>query len=260
MSRRANLYRIRWRPGSLGDAARRKCDGAERAVTIRQLEQGSLSMRAYAMLREALIGGGFGPGERIVMQDLAARLGTSVTPVREACLRLVSERGLEVRSDRAMAVPGLDLDRYLEIRMIRSALEGLAAELAAARARPADIEALRAIQSRFEQARHGGESRAAIAANRQFHFGVYELCGKDLLLHQIEAMWISMGPLLKVYHEEVITDYVGADEHLRVIEALARGDGAAARQALERDIVRGGEGILRHLTRRPAASGAGPAT
>ncbi len=210
-------------------------------------------MRAYAMLREALIAGSFGPGERIVMQDLAARLGTSVTPVREACLRLVSERGLEIRSGRVMVVPDLDLERYLEIRMIRTALEGLATELAAGRAKSADIDALRTIQSGFERARHGGDSRAAIAANRSFHFGVYDLCGKELLLHQIEAMWISMGPLLKVYHEEVITDYVGADEHLRVIEALERRDGAAARQALERDIVRGGEGILRHLTQRLAA-------
>lgn len=223
-------------------------------MTIGPLEQGSLSLRAYAMLREALIAGTFGPGERIVMQDLAARLGTSVTPVREACLRLVSERGLEVRSGRTIFVPELDLDRYLEIRMIRTVLEGLATELAAARATRQDVDRLAEVQSRFEHARHAGDSRGAIVANREFHFGVYELCGKELLLNQIKVMWISMGPLLKVYHEEVVTDYVGADEHLRVIDALARGDGAAARSALERDVVRGGEGILRHLSEHSAAA------
>lgn len=218
-------------------------------MTIRPLEQGNLSARAYGALREALIAGSFGPGERLVMQDLADRLGTSVTPVREACLRLVSEQGLELRSGRFITVPELNLSRYLEVRAIRTALEMLAAELAAKHARPADIERLTDIQRRFEKARLAGDSRAAIRLNREFHFGVYRLSKMEMLVGQIENMWISMGPILKVYHEEVTTDYVGADEHVHVIEALARGDGAAARAALERDIIRGGEGILRHLSK-----------
>ena len=53
-------------------------------------------------------------------------------------------------------------------------------------------------------------------------------------------MWVSMGPILKVYHEDIITDYLGAAEHVHLIEALSRHDGPAARAALERDIVRGG--------------------
>jgi DNA-binding GntR family transcriptional regulator len=216
-------------------------------VNLKPLEQGNLSARAYGALREALIAGSFGPGERIVMQDLAIRLGTSVTPVREACLRLVSEQGLEIRSGRFITVPELDLARYLEIRTIRTALEGLAAELAAGLARPADIEHLSAVQRRFEQARLKGDSKVAMEMNREFHLGVYRLCGMDMLVRQIETMWISMGPILKVYHEDVITDYIEADEHVRLIQALARRDGAAARAALEQDIVRGGEGILRHL-------------
>lgn len=111
-------------------------------MTIKPLEQGNLSARAYTALKDALISGTFGPGERIVMQDLAERLGTSVTPVREACLRLVSEQGLEIRSGRFVTVPELDLARYMELRMIRLALEGLAAGLAAEHAQPADIDRL----------------------------------------------------------------------------------------------------------------------
>lgn len=198
----------------------------------------------------------FGPGERIVLQDLAEQLGTSVTPVREACLRLVSEQGLELRSGRFVTVPELDLGRYLEVRTIRTALEGLAAERAAEHAGPADITRLGDIQSRFEQARHSGDTQAAIKLNREFHFGVYRLSGMDMLTHQIETLWISMGPILKVYHEDVITDYIGADQHVRLIEALTRHDGAAARAALEGDIVRGGEAILRHLSTLEAAKSA----
>src|SRR5690606_7675320 len=52
-------------------------------------EVGSLSARIYTKVREGLIVGNFAPGDRLLMQDLAEQLGTSVTPVREACLRLV---------------------------------------------------------------------------------------------------------------------------------------------------------------------------
>ncbi len=76
-----------------------------------------------------MIAGQFRPGQRLVMQDLADQLGTSVTPAREACLRLVSERGLELRSGRFVTVPALTLARYMEVRTIRLALEGLAAGL-----------------------------------------------------------------------------------------------------------------------------------
>ncbi len=217
-------------------------------MTIQPLELGGLSSRVYGVLREALIGGLFSPGERIVMQDLAERLGVSVTPVREACLRLVSENGLEIRGGRNIMVPDLDLARYLEIRMIRMALEGMAAELAAVNATHDDVRRLADIQERFEQARHVRDATTAGTANREFHFGVYQLSRRELLVRQIETMWVSMGPILKVYHEEVSTDYLDADEHVNLISALAAHDGKAARHALLRDLERGGEGILRHLS------------
>jgi GntR family transcriptional regulator, colanic acid and biofilm gene transcriptional regulator len=51
-------------------------------MQIQPLEQGNLSARAYLALRDALIAGNFRPGQRLLMHELAERLGTSVTPVR----------------------------------------------------------------------------------------------------------------------------------------------------------------------------------
>jgi DNA-binding GntR family transcriptional regulator len=197
-------------------------------VNLKPLEQGNLSARAYGALREALIAGSFGPGERIVMQDLAIRLGTSVTPVREACLRLVSEQGLEIRSGRFITVPELDLARYLEIRTIRTALEGLAAELAAGLARPADIEHLSAVQRRFEQARLKGDSKVAMEMNREFHLGVYRLCGMDMLVRQIRDDVDLDGTRSSRSTTRTSSPTTSkADEHVRLIQALARRDGAS---------------------------------
>ncbi|MCB8883795.1 GntR family transcriptional regulator [Acidisoma cellulosilytica] len=199
------------------------------------------------MLRDALTEGSFRPGERIIIHELATKLGTSVTPVREACLRLVSERGLELRSGRFVTVPDLTLERYMEIRTIRLALEGLAVELAAGLAEEADIESLTEIQRKFEAAREKKDFASENKLNRDFHLGVYRLSRMSILVNHIESLWVSMGPILKVYHEEINADASIPDRHTALIASLKVRDAVRARAALEQDLTEGGTGILRYL-------------
>ena len=217
------------------------------ASRIEPLEQGSLSARTYVALKDVLIGGGFRPGQRLLMQELAAQFGTSVTPVREACMRIVAERGLEVRSGRFVAVPDLTVARYMEIRTIRMELEGLAADLAATNVTPADLKEITALQTRFETADHARDSEASIRLNREFHFRVYGLSAMPMLVSHIESLWISMGPILNVFYNEIENDYVGAEAHRHLIKALRAKDGKKARAAIMMDIVRGGQALLNHL-------------
>lgn len=216
-------------------------------MNIQPLEQGNLSARAYLALREGLIAGQFRPGQRLVMQDLADQLGTSVTPVREACLRLVSERGLELRSGRFVTVPAMTLARYMEVRTIRLALEGLAAGLAADNATESDIDRLIEIQTVFKEVDHAGDPEQAFRYNRDFHFAVYRLSNMEMLVAHIESLWVSMGPMLTVFFKEGEHKYVGAAEHQHVISALQDRNAAKARTAMERDLMLGGEDFLRFL-------------
>lgn len=224
-------------------------------MRLERMDAGSLSQRAYAVLRDELIAGRFRPGQRLLMQELADGLGTSITPVREACMRLVSERGLEVQSGRFVLVPALSLSRYLEIRTIRLALEGLAAEIAAASIRGPDVAQLEELHLRFAAAVKARKAEPSIQANREFHFAVYRAAGMDMLTAQIEGLWMSMGPILNVFYNDVATDYLG-EEHLRIIEALRCHDGAAAREAVEGDIRKGGESITAYLAAHEAAASA----
>jgi len=216
-------------------------------VNIQPLEQGNLSARAYIALREGLISGQFRPGQRLVMQDLAEKLGTSVTPVREACLRLVSERGLELRSGRFVTVPPMTLARYMEVRTIRLSLEGLAAALAAETATEEEIDRLVEIQTIFEKVDRAGDPEGAFRYNRDFHFAVYRLSRMDMLVAHIESLWVSMGPMLTVFFKEGEHKYIGAAEHQNVIAALREKKPARARTAIERDLILGGEDFLRFL-------------
>jgi DNA-binding GntR family transcriptional regulator len=236
----------------LGEGGSAGVGGAH--ARIEPLEQGNLSARTYVALKDALVAGNFRPGQRLLMQELAERLGTSVTPVREACMRLVSERGLEVRSGRFVTVPDLTMARYMEIRTIRIELEGLAAELGAKNVAPGDLAAITDLQARFEAADRAHASAESIRLNREFHFTVYGLSQMPMLIAHIESLWISMGPILNVYYNEVVNDYVGAEAHVHLIKALRAKNGTKAREAIAMDIVRGGESLLAYLKGKAAAA------
>ncbi|WP_342640997.1 FCD domain-containing protein [Rhodoligotrophos ferricapiens] len=94
-------------------------------------------------------------------------------------------------------VKALGLSRYLEIRTIRFALEGLAAEQAAAHASAGEIERLAEIQRRFEAARNSRDAALANRLNRDFHFGLSLM--RDGQSHWPDrSLWVAMGPILKV--------------------------------------------------------------
>lgn len=92
--------------------------------------QRKLVNRVYGRIRAALTDGEFSPGERLRTKDLSVQLGTSVTLVREAIFKLVSERALEMRAATAIHVPTRDPDDLRQIQLMRMALEGAAAERA----------------------------------------------------------------------------------------------------------------------------------
>lgn len=226
----------------------------EAAPMITPLVQGSLSSRAYAALREGLMGGAFRPGQRLVMQDLADRMGTSITPVREASMRLVSEGGLQLKSGRFAMVPPMTLARYMEVRLMRLELEGLAAERAALLGSPEDLAELRRINALYAAAEAAGDSDAGHRHNREFHFAVARMSGMALLCAHIESLWVSMGPMLTVFFNHGVRLYRGATGHEAVIAAIAAHDGPAARAAFRQDIIEGGEDFIRFLEENPAYS------
>jgi DNA-binding GntR family transcriptional regulator len=214
---------------------------------IASIAQGSLSQRAYSVLREGLINGHFRPGQRLVMQDLADQLGTSITPVREACMRLVSEGGLQLRSGRFAVVPPMTLDRYMEVRLMRLELEGLAAAVAAERATEADIARLNEIHPLYTAADRHDLPAEAFRLNRDFHFAVYGMSRLSMLVSHIESLWTSMGPMLTIFFMEGKRTYYGAETHKQVIECIEARDGAGARDAIRRDIIAGGVDFIRFL-------------
>ncbi len=198
----------------------------------------SLSAQLYESLRLALMNGQYAPGHRLTIAGLAEEYGTSITPVREAIFRLVSERALEMRAATSVQVPRFSTEQLLEIQAIRVELEGRAAFEAAKRVTPGDLEELRAIHARFIAAA-ARDPAAASLLNRDFHFAVLRLSGMPIMEGVCETMWTLIGPFLLIFHQRMPVREIAGEEHKHheLLDALAAGDSERSRQAIRDDII-----------------------
>lgn len=208
---------------------------------VTPLKRQTLSGDVYAQLRELLMTGRMMPGEKISLRSTATALGVSVMPVREAVHRLVAEQALELTPNRALRVPMMTVSQFREITSIRVNLEGLATEQATQHLGDAAIQHIMALHDRFaeEMARPKPDSSRLIAFNKELHFAVYTGADMPMLLHMIEALWLRIGPILNYdlrSGSRRVGEQVAVNHHARLVEALKRRDGAAARTALQGDI------------------------
>jgi DNA-binding GntR family transcriptional regulator len=212
---------------------------------LARIERETVQEQVYGVLRDRLMRGGFEPGQKLKIAELAGALGTSAMPVREALNRLAAERAIESLPNRSVRVPSLSKDALHDLMETRFAVEGLAVARAAANMTAATLEQLReliAAQSETD-AEHISEDSAR--QNRAFHFAIYRQSGSTVLLPIIESLWLQFGPYLRVASERFDgREGRGTNFHIEIVEALARHDGKAARTALERDIGRAFELVM----------------
>lgn len=209
----------------------------------------NLAGRVYEELRTALFEGRMRPGQRLKIRDLAGAMGVSETPVREAVVQLARERALRLEAARSITVAGLSLEGYLELRTIRLELEGLAAEAAALRAAPHEVEALEKAHAALAKAEESGEPLAANRANWAFHHTLYAAAAMPELLSIIESIWLRNGPMHAYLYPDARPSYPGRHRHLDIIEGLRARDPRATREALRADLTEGGANLVALLGR-----------
>ena len=125
------------------------------------------------------------------LRPMSVRFGISATPMREALLRLVSEKALALDARGTVAVPTLTLDQLLEIRTIRTDLEGRAAAAAAKIVSDSDIDALANIHTQMALCHKLKQFEKAIDLNTEFHLYLCRL-GRLPVLYDLVG---TLGPL-----------------------------------------------------------------
>jgi len=207
-----------------------------RAMASKAPADTSLRSQVYDSLRDALTGGRFAPGQKLSFRYIAATLGVSMTPVREAVRRLVAEGAFEMRPNRSARVPLMTRDKILELRDIRLAVEGLATEKAAALTTREEAATLRRIAAELVAVRIRGDTVADRHKIREFHFTLYAIANQPTLLRVIEGLWLQTGPYMNLLYPDFVASPRGPERRLRIIKALQAHDGATARREMQGDI------------------------
>ncbi len=197
--------------------------------------------QAYEQIKQAILEAKFRPGAVLSIRVLAASLGTSTMPVREAVTRLITERALEPLPNRGLRVPILTEEEAQDVLRARYVLEGLAVELAAPRISRAEIANLEKCESTIEDALKAAQIRHAVRANIQFHLTIYRASGSATLISLIEALYLRYAPKMYTNMELLPGGHRSRarfvhDHHGAIIAALRKGAPKEARSALERDL------------------------
>ena len=188
---------------------------------------------AYTLILEAIDGGVYRPGDRLVESELADRFGVSRTPVREALQRLETQSML-ARDGRSLIVASLDHNQLAELYVVRAELEGLAAKLAARHATPEEVKVLRDMV--LEDRAHIGNPQALSRANRRFHKQIHLASHNRYLVQQLDLVHRSMALLASTSLAAEGRGETALAEHKAIVDAIGAGDGDGAQTALRAHI------------------------
>ena len=203
---------------------------------LKPVEREPLWDQARTQLRDALFAGRFAPGQRLTLRELAASLGTSITPVRDAVTRLIAEGVLEQGPRNSAVVPDVGTDTLRHLVVVRTELEGRAAREAARNRTPEGVAALDQRLARMRQLIVNRKLAAYLDTHRRFHFGIYEMAGMPVLLDIIESLWLRCGPILSFVIPEYVLSLKGTDHHVAALQAIRDGDGERAEAEIAADI------------------------
>ena len=204
----------------------------------------------YQHLREAVLGGEFSPGERLAESELAARLGVSRTPVREALMRLTQDKLLETEANKGVRMRSVNAQEARDTYLVRGELDGLAAALAASAHTPQDADTLQAALSALEQTAPG-DYRQQTLLDLAFHRSVVEAAHNSVLAALSRDLEVRVA-LIKHQTRSFNAYPATHAQHSAIAQAVLNRDPQAARQAAETHVATFAELVMREFESLPS--------
>ncbi len=188
-------------------------------------------------LRLQIASGKLKPGQQVIQDSLAASLGVSRVPLREALKVLEGEGQVTYHPHRGYFVADLSVADLVEVYRIRSILEDEALRVGVPLLTDDDIEYLEDILVDVEAAARTGNVTAVTAANRRFHFAIFEASNMPRLVRMIRNQWDATDAYRGVYFATSANLTHMNTEHRHMISALIARDveTAIAQQAAHRE-------------------------
>jgi DNA-binding GntR family transcriptional regulator len=216
------------------------------------LQKPPLRSAIYDVLRGWIIEGTLAPGERVRDLELAASLGVSRTPVREALQQLAHERLVEMTAGRWTRIAPLDVAEAERVYPIVWSLDDLAIQLSFRRLGDDDRTALGRANERLSHALDAHDARGALAADAEFH-GVFARRAENDDLTPLLAGLRSRLERLELAYFNAGVGRASIVEHERVLAAIDAGDAKEAARALKQNWKRSLGRFRESLTTREAS-------
>lgn len=142
----------------------------------------------YAVLRQSILDGDLPPGQRLLSDALANDFKVSRTPVREALRKLEAEGLIEASPRSGLVVRELSEDDLTELFVMREALEGMVARLAAENATKAAIDELHVLLEEMEEAAAHDDVTLLRSLTGEFHLAVSRAAQNKRLMQSLKAL------------------------------------------------------------------------
>jgi DNA-binding GntR family transcriptional regulator len=199
----------------------------------------TLQEKVTATIREAIFTQTFKPGERLIQDELAAKLGVSRMPIREA-LRCLEREGLvEMLPHKGAQVIGISKEDIEELYYLRSFLEGVTVQKSMNFLSSSDREELQDLVEKMDQDIRNNNLDLFVTHNQEFHTLLQKGCSWKKV-KMLNKQFIEGDP---AHVPSLIPHsmHVSNEEHKAMLEALDQKDPVKLRQLVEHHIMRAGE-------------------
>ncbi|MEU7790102.1 GntR family transcriptional regulator [Amycolatopsis sp. NPDC049159] len=151
------------------------------------------SQLAYETIKARILDGSYGPGYRLVLDQIGRELEVSAVPVREALRRLEAEELIEFERNVGARVTAIDPVAYQYAMQTVAIVEGAATGLAAPLLTPDALARARALNDRMRRSLAEFDPLAFTALNAEFHEVLFGACPNPNLVDLVQRCWTRLA-------------------------------------------------------------------
>lgn len=226
--------------------------------TIALLQTSSLVNVVHAELEQMILSGRLAPGEKLTEFTIAAKLGISRGPLREA-FRMLEEAGLvRITKNRGVFVRDIAVEEAIEIFDLRAAMDELVGRKLAENISPAQLKEIRSMVDAMEKAVKAKDTYHYHLLNLKFHDRLVELAGNSKLAAIYRKLIKELSLFRRLNLEDGWLMPISASEHRQIVKAIASGNADAAGKAMFEHVMDSKERTIAHNLRRQLAAQAEP--
>lgn len=209
----------------------------------------NLAERIYHKVRKAILAGELEPGAPIRQDAMAAQLGVSKIPVREALARLEGDGLVVLQSRRGYVVSPVSVAECMEIFSLRLVLEPSATAEGAAAAGPAQRELAKEALGELEVATANNEP--LVVLNRRFHLAMITPGAGPLTLSMLERLLVLSERYVGLHLAPEGRSTRAYREHRSILGAWLKGDLARVASLVRHHVDQTRADLLNHMASRP---------